>query len=1130
MSRALTDSFPRFLRHIAVSRRGDPRSDADLLAAFSRLHDGDAFAALVTRHGPLVWGVCTRLLPDPHDAEDAFQATFLVLARKAGSLAEHKAIAGWLYVVARRTVQDMRKAGRRRQYRERQAFTMRAISDTAAPNPELWGAVDEALAELPEKYRTPLVLCYLQGRTHVEAARELGCAVGTISWKLARGCELLRGRLATRGVALATASAVAILSQSRAAAALPVHLVHSTTEAALEFVTGSVTATTATQLAQGVIQSMAGTKLKLCGLLLVVLAGVGLGAGFTPPASVNAAGDEATPVATPSLLVPQADDKVLTDRLGDPLPDGAVVRIGTSRLRQAADHIAFLADGRSFVAGGGVDRLSPTRGQSIRVWDKATGKELRRLEGYPDGVGFLAFSPKTQLVAFRGGDPADVVRLWDAAAGKEIPLTNPIHLSGPVDACDDGKLVVLSSKPGSFRLVDVETGAVKVEGEFDNHTTTVNTFAWSPDNRSVALACSQTSAATKQREHLVIIWDPIAARVLRKLTASEGIRRLTWSPDGSTLAALSDRHTAFLWDAESAQERCRLEADNFGPFAFSPDGKRLVYGTDYNGTLVLRDLATGKEKRQAAGPGSCFARAGAAFTPDGKTLFVGAGCVIRCWDGVTGEESFATADVREMVVSSALSHDGRLLATADHSGGVILWDTTTGRPIRSLVESSKSSARVENNTSLAFTPDDRRLMAIVHTLKSNDRIARIWDVAGSEPARQFPLERGLPWQPVLSPDGKFMAVGTTGGGNANGLLQIIDTATGKEVSRVDTRHITVRATFTPDGRGLASAGLALDLWDKVTTNPVQVRSEPLNRGQYFAAMAFSPDGKVLATADGSEGLWLLEAATGALIRQGMRLDKPHKTRIGYDIAFSPDSRTLATAESDGRVHLWERASGQEVCQLIGHQDGAVMEVAFAGDGRRLVSRGEDGTALVWDVGGRVFGRQKRSGVPAAEELQGWVEDLNSPEAVRAYRAIRELTGVPDEAVELLQERLKPVPPIDPKRVQKLLEELDSDKFSLRQRAAHELNELGDAIAADLRAALEKSPSAEVRRQVEDLLRKCHADDDGSFPGRIRGVAVLETINSPAARRVLEALAAGAPSAKLTLEAKAALVRSGSGGR
>src|SRR5262249_19301938 len=152
-------------------------------------------------------------------------------------------ISGWLYVVARRTVQDMRKAGRRRQYRERQAFTMRSTPDTIAPGPELWGAVDEELAGLPEKYRTPLVLCYLQGRTHAEAARELGCAPGSVSWKLARGCELLRNRLATRGVALATGAAVALLSRSNASAAMPTHLVRTTTAAALEFTSGTVAGT-----------------------------------------------------------------------------------------------------------------------------------------------------------------------------------------------------------------------------------------------------------------------------------------------------------------------------------------------------------------------------------------------------------------------------------------------------------------------------------------------------------------------------------------------------------------------------------------------------------------------------------------------------------------------------------------------------------------------------------------------------------------------------------------------------------------------------------------------------------------------------------------------------------------------
>jgi RNA polymerase sigma factor (sigma-70 family) len=1127
MSRALRESFPRFLRHIAVSRRGDLRSDTELLAAFSHRRDGDAFAALVSRHGPFVWGVCSRLLLDPHDAEDAFQATFLVLARKAAELLGREAISGWLYVVARQTVQNMRKAGRRRQHRERQAFTMRAISDTAAPNPELWGVVDDALAELPDKYRTPLVLCYLQGRTHAEAARELGCAVGSVSWKLARGCELLRNRLALRGVALATASAVAILSRSSASAAMPVHLIRITTEAALDFTAGAGAgaATTSARVAQGVIQSMSGTKLKLCGLMLVVLAGVGLGAGFGLPEPANAAGDAAAPAASPPPPVLRAHEKVLTDRLGDPLPEGALARIGSARLRQAADHIAFLPDGKSFVAGSGSGRLPPARGQSIRVWDSASGKELRRLEGYPDGVEFLGFSPKSQLVAFRGGEPIDVVRLWDAAAGKELPLVNPVRWTGTVECYDDGKLVVLSAKAGSFRLLDVETGMTRVEGELDNRSAVVNTFARAPGGKYLALACTEQSVA-RRREYVVRLWDVAAGRAVRSMDAPGGVRRLAWSPDGSTLIGLCDGHKALLWDAQSGRERERMEADTYGPLAFSPDGKRMVYVADFGGSLAIRDLATGKEMKPPAGSGWVMARSGVAFTPDGKSLFAGSGSAIRCWDAATGEEKFGTADIREMVSHSALSRDGRLLATADRVGGVHLWDGTTGRPIRTLIEPPKAASLPRVQTSVAFTGDSHYLVAIDAHLQTHERTVWVWDLAGKEPTRHFAVDRGGPWQPVLSPDGKLLAVGVATGGKGGGICQVIELATGKELARIDTAYITVRAAFTPDGRGLATAGLALELWDRVATIPVRVRSDPLSHGRYYAAIAYSPDGKVLATADGSEGLWLWETATGGLLRQGTRLDKPHKSRISYDVAFSPDSRTLATAESDGRVHLWERASGQEVCQLIGHQDGAVMEVAFSGDGRRLVSRGDDGTALVWDLADHVLARQKRHETPPAAELEGWVEDLAAPEASRAYRALRELTSVPDEAVRLLAGELRPVPLPDAGRVKKLLHDLDDDEFAVRQRAAHDLAELGEAVAGDLRATLAGSPSAEVRRQVEDLLRKCESDADGPTPERVRKVALLEYVGTPDSRKLLEALAAGAPEARLTQEARAALGRLG----
>jgi RNA polymerase sigma-70 factor (ECF subfamily) len=179
--------------------RGTGGSDRELLERFARGQDEEAFEALVQRHGPLVLGVCRRVLRDWEDAQDAFQATFFVLARKAGSLAKPEALGNWLYGVAYRTAVKAKARAARRRECERQA-------GRATPNPaseearrDLCEVLGEELSRLPEKYRAPLVHCYLEGKTNQEAARELGCPLGSMSGRLARGRELLRERLAAPG-------------------------------------------------------------------------------------------------------------------------------------------------------------------------------------------------------------------------------------------------------------------------------------------------------------------------------------------------------------------------------------------------------------------------------------------------------------------------------------------------------------------------------------------------------------------------------------------------------------------------------------------------------------------------------------------------------------------------------------------------------------------------------------------------------------------------------------------------------------------------------------------------------------------------------------------------------------------
>jgi len=177
-------------------------SDTELIDRFITWRDHDAFAVLVRRHGPMVFGVCRRVLRDPHEAEEAFQVTFLVLVRKADTLGQPERLANWLYGVANRVARKAKLAATRRETHERAAAGSAIVAPvTLGPDgAELRAVLDEEMVALPEKYRAPLVLCYLEGLTNEDAARRLGWPTGSMSYRLARGRELLRRRLARRGL------------------------------------------------------------------------------------------------------------------------------------------------------------------------------------------------------------------------------------------------------------------------------------------------------------------------------------------------------------------------------------------------------------------------------------------------------------------------------------------------------------------------------------------------------------------------------------------------------------------------------------------------------------------------------------------------------------------------------------------------------------------------------------------------------------------------------------------------------------------------------------------------------------------------------------------------------------------
>jgi RNA polymerase sigma factor (sigma-70 family) len=255
------------------------QTDRELLHAFAGRRDETAFAALVERHGPLVWGVCRRLLRDEQDAEDAFQATFLVLAKKADSIPWREDAGNWLYAVALRVARKARARAARRRQVEGEVIMSARTAVEGAPDDEVGGIVAEEVGRLPEKYRRPVVLCCLQGKSYGEAARLLGWPEGTVSGRLARARELLRRRLVRRGLALPAGGVAALLAAEAAGGAMPAAVAQATLRAALTFAAGQGLTSVPAALAEEVLRAMFLSKLKAGAALLLALAVVGTGLG-----------------------------------------------------------------------------------------------------------------------------------------------------------------------------------------------------------------------------------------------------------------------------------------------------------------------------------------------------------------------------------------------------------------------------------------------------------------------------------------------------------------------------------------------------------------------------------------------------------------------------------------------------------------------------------------------------------------------------------------------------------------------------------------------------------------------------------------------------------------------------------
>jgi RNA polymerase sigma factor (sigma-70 family) len=598
-----TGRFSNVLRHLRGAGPppdGGGLTDGQLLECFLTRQDEAAFAALVRRHGPMVLGVCRRVLRHEQDAEDAFQATFLVLARKAASLRQRELVGNWLYGVAYRAALETRAANACRRARERQVAGM-PEPEAMAPTDvwqELRPLLDREVNRLPDKYRVPLVLCDLEGRKRKDVARLLRIPEGTLSSRLAAARRRLARRLSGHGLTLSGGTLAALVSQNAAPAGVPGSLVVSTARVAAgpAAASGAVPARVAA-VTEGVMKAMLVTQLKKSFVLLLtlgVLFAAGAGA-FHALAAGQAAGKEDTPI-------PAA--KVGEVRRFEGHPDWVYT-------------VALSPDGRRALSGSASEEDADG---VVRLWDVATGKELRRLEGHTAGVMSVAFSPDGKRAVSASDD--HTVRLWALATGKELK-----RFEGHTDQVwavaffPDGKRVVSGGRDKTVRLWDAAAGTeLKC---FEGHTDGVRAVACSPDGKRLL---------SGGFDGAVRLWDVEGGTEVRTFEGhSDGVQCVAFSRDGCRAVSCGLDRTIRLWQVAGGNKHCVYagHTDVVTSVALSADGKRMLSGS-WDQTVQLWDVESGETLHSFTGHEAAVQSV--VFAPDGRhALSGGRDKTLRLW-------------------------------------------------------------------------------------------------------------------------------------------------------------------------------------------------------------------------------------------------------------------------------------------------------------------------------------------------------------------------------------------------------------------------------------------------------------------------------------------------------------------
>lgn len=805
------------------------------------------------------------------------------------------------------------------------------------------------------------------------------------------------------------------------------------------------------------------------------------------------------------------------DRLGDPLPQGGASCYGTCRLRHSREvrRLAFSPDGK-LIASVGDD-------YTLRIWDTHSGKPVQSIF-LVDQNAYLYFSPNGKSLASTFGDSKIIV--WDLATGKaRFTIKGQKFSRSTITFSPDGKYLLTDGPDGGFSFWDAHTGVFYRRSSQLLQDVSAVRFISKHD----ALVVRRNSDSldffrlSTDKGSCTISRDPDKGR----LRVGKGYWPfVSISPDGQWIAAYSIDRSASVWNVRTGTERCRLPATSGDDELFSMDISRNGKHLAINALRGIRlwDLSS----RQLLLSVPHITKSDVRFSPDGRILAAGSGRRVRLFDVATAKELPSPPGHAEAVQFVNFSPSGEYLASASDRS-IRIWNVQSSQqhqvlPLEEFYRASEIWAQ--------FSKDGHKLIA-----RDSRNTVSFWDVQSGKRLRRmaFPTEIAAF---VLSPDGTHFLVDPDRTSESHN-LQLCGIADGKVVHTFPTTMNVGLMEFLPDSkemvvyeatRSLEGFGVLL-VWDVATGKQRRRIPDLLEKWQEVHSLAISPNSRYLSTGSGrarvilgnyptdlpeSNPVQIWDIASGKPL---LRLERHHAAVVS--LAWSPDGRILASGSEEGLICLWEVASGKELTCYETKPNG-VHGITFSPQGQILASAMDDTTVLLWDIAPADW-RKPAKALAARERTQRWT-DLGSEDASTSYRALWDLAAEPADTVSFLKERLQVVPDVQPKRLEQLIADLDSDSFARRETASRELYRLGTIAESALRKALGNSPSAELRRRAELLLK--------ALPGWllkepetlriVRAIWVLQRIGTPEARAILEKLAVGAPAARQTQEAKAAV--------